>query len=627
MGVGGYTGRILLINLSERTTKTIEPHESVLKMFLGGSGLASKILYDILQEPEKIDPLDPRNSLIFMTGPLTGSLFPTSGRYSVVAKSPLTGIYGEANAGGFWGAELKFAGYDGIIFIGKAEEPVYVTIFDGEVSIHKADHLWGKDTIETEEIIRRDHGDSQIKVACIGKAGENLVPMSCIICDGGRAAGRTGLGAVMGSKNLKAIAVRGSKEIPYNDKGRLVEFCKGVIMKITKSLYAQTARKYGTDSYMLVGYKFGDVPIKNWTKGVWDDIEKISGEEMAKRILKKPVACYNCPIACGRYIEITKGPYAGIKGHGPEYETCASIGALCLLADIEAIAKANDLCTRYGIDTISVGGTIAYAIECYEKGLITDKDTEGLKLEWGNADAIIKLIELIGENKGIGKILGQGVAKASEIIKGSEEYAIHVKGLEVPMHDPRAWVGLALQYATMHRGACHLALAYTIERGLVIPDLGFTEEFVKSLDRFSPEHKPYIVKTMQDYTGVFDSLVICKFSMFAGVTPTDIVKALKYTTGWDITIQKLLEIGERIFNVKRAFNVKCSIRKKDDTLPRRLLTPLKEGGAKGHAAKLEPLLKEYYKLRGWNEEGIPTKEKLEELGLKEIAKDLERFTK
>jgi len=626
VGVGGYTGRVLLVDLSNKTIKTIEFSESTLKMFLGGSGLGAKILYDMLREPEKVDPLSPQNPLIFMTGPLTGSPFPTSGRFSVVAKSPLTNIYGEANAGGFWGAELKFAGYDGIIVTGRAREPVYITIFDGNVEIHKANHLWGMDTIETERTIRRDHGDPKIRVACIGRAGERRIPIACIICDEGRAAGRTGLGAVMGSKNLKAIAVRGTGKIEYYDEGRLVEYCKDVTLRISKSPYTESIRKYGTNRYMLIGYRFGDIPIKNWTKGVWDEIEKISGEEMAKRIVKKAIACYNCPIACGRYIEITSGPYAGIKGHGPEYETCASIGALCLLSDIEAIAKANDMCTRYGVDTISIGGIIAFAIECFEKGLITEKDTEGIKLEWGSAEAILKLIELIVEGRGIGRILSQGVARASKAIKGSEEYAIHVKGLEVPMHDPRAWTGLALQYATMPRGACHLALAYTIERGIVIPELGFTEDFVRKLDRFSPEHKPQIVKTMQDYMGVFDSLVICKFSMFAGVKPSDIVRALKYTTGWDITLSQLLEIGERIFNIKRAFNVKCGIRRKDDTLPKRLLTPLSEGGAKGHAVRLEPLLDEYYRIRGWSSNGVPLREKLEELGLSEVARDMEKYS-
>ncbi len=620
MKLYGCWGKIAYVNLSEGTVKVIEIHENDIKLFLGGTGLGAKILYELVQNPGSLDPLSPENPLILLTGPLTGTPFPSSGRFGVVAKSPLTGIFGESTAGGFWGPELKFAGFDGIVVIGRAKEPVYITIFDDEVSIRKAEHLWGKDTLETEEIIRKDHGDSRIKVACIGKGGENLVRFASIICDGGRAAGRCGLGAIMGSKKLKAIAVRGTKKVEYAHEDKLNEHCRELLRKVAQSAYATNARKYGTAGYVLVGYKYGDVPIKYWAKGTWDEIDKISGQEMVRKgLVKKPQACFNCPIACGRYVEITSGPYAGVKGHGPEYETVASIGSLCLLSDIEAIAKANELCTRYGLDTISLGSVIAFAMECYEKGLIAASDLGGIRLEWGNAEAVLKLIDLIANREGIGDILALGVKEASKYIKSSEEFAIHVKGLEVPMHDPRAWDSLALQYATMPRGACHTALAYTIDRGVVINELGFTKEFVSKLNRFSHVGKPRIVKIMQDYMGVFDCLVICKFLIFAGVEPSEIARALTYTTGWEFSKDKLLEIGERVFNLKRVFNVACGISRKDDTLPKRLLTPLSNGGAEGHRPNIEAMIDEYYRLRGWDKEGRPTKEKLKELQLLDIV--------
>ena len=614
-------GKIAYIDLSNNRVRIVDVHENDIKLFLGGTGLGAKILYELVKDPRSLDPLSPENPLIMLTGPLTGTLFPSSGRFGVVSKSPLTGIFGESTAGGFWGPELKFAGLDGIVITGRAREPVYITIIDGDVSIRKADYLWGKDTLETEEIIRKDLGDSKVRVACIGPAGENLVRFASIICDGGRAAGRCGLGAVMGSKNLKAIAVRGTKELRYAYEDEFRKYCSELLRKVAQSSYASNARMYGTAGYVLIGYKYGDVPIKYWTKGTWDEIEKISGQEMIRRgILKKVQACFNCPIACGRYIKIESGPYAGIEGHGPEYETLASIGSLCMLSDIEAIAKANELCTRYGMDTISLGSVIAFAMECYEKGLISISDTGGIKLEWGNAEAILKLIELIAKREGIGNILALGVREASKYIRSSEGFAVHVKGLEVPMHDPRAWDSLALQYATMPRGACHTALAYTIDRGVVINDLGFTKEFVSRLNRFSHEGKAEIVKVMQDFMGVFDCLVICKFLIFAGVEPSEIARALTLATGWEFTKEKLLEIGERVFNLKRVFNIECGISRKDDTLPKRLLTPLSDGGAKGHVPKLDVMVREYYRLRGWDEEGRPTVEKLRKLQLLDMLR-------
>ncbi|MGB9659722.1 MAG: aldehyde ferredoxin oxidoreductase family protein, partial [Nitrososphaerales archaeon] len=555
----------------------------------------------------------PWNKLVFMTGPLTGTLAPGCGRFVIASKSPLTGIWGESGSAGYWGPELKFAGYDGIILDGRAEDPTYLWINNKNVELKDAKHLWGKDTIETENKLKSELKEPRSRIVTIGPAGERLAKIACIVTDGGGVAGRCGLGAVMGSKNLKAIAVRGIERVGVADETTFRDLVKEISSIIENNPRTKSLRSYGSAGSMEGNEAVGDVPIKNWTINSWPDgAKKLSGQYMAKTILKRPVTCFACPIACKREIEIKSGPYAGVKGKGPEYETCASFGTLLLIDDIGVVAKANDLCTRYGIDTISCGSAIAFAYECYEKGLITNEDTEGINLSWGDHESFLRMIDMIGKREGIGFILGDGVKLASEKIgKGANEFAIHVKGLEMPMHDPRAYKSLALGYATSNRGACHLqAASHWVERGTTFPELGLKEK----PDRFTSEGKAKMVKDMQDFMAVIDSLIICKFALTCGYTLNHLLRLVEATIGYKMTVDEFMRTGERIFNIKRLFNNRLGISRKDDTLPERIDKPLSVG-TKHHRPDLGLMLDEYYQLRGWDEEGKPKPEKLTELEL------------
>lgn len=612
---GGYVGRILRVNLSKSSCLTEPLDEAAAERFIGGSGYAAWIVYR--ETPMDIDPLSPYNKLIFMTGPLTGTITPSAGRYTVCALSPLTGIWAESHAAGYWGPELKFAGFDGIIIEGKADKPVYLWIHEEGCEVRDARALWGLGTYDCEDALKKELG-SDVKVACIGPAGERLVRYANIINDKGRAAGRCGLGAVMGSKNLKAVAVKGSiRRIPAAEEAELSSYIRRLYVSIRSHPTVQIFSSHGTNGIMAMMYEYGDVPIKHFTQGVWEGIEKITGEAMSKSILKRNWACFMCPIACGRIVEVKEGPYKTKEGMGPEYETVASLGALCLVDNLEALAKANELCNQYGIDTITTGVSIAFLMECCERGLIS-KEVDGLKIRWGDPDLLIELIKRIAFRRGIGALLSEGVKRLSEQIgKEAERIAMHVKGLEIPMHDPRAFKGMGLQYATSHRGACHLrGEVFLIEQGERIPDLGIHERVY----RFDLETKPRIVKTMQDWHDVLDSLILCKFAF---IPPAAVAAILSMVTGQRVTVKALMEIGERIYNLKRVICVKRGVRAEDDRLPDRLLKePLKEGGAAGQVVELDKMLPEYYKLRGWRSDGVPSRERLEQLGLKEVAEDL-----
>jgi aldehyde:ferredoxin oxidoreductase len=617
---GGYVGRILRVNLNSKSTFVESLNESVAERFIGGSGYAAWLVYR--ETPMDIDPLDPSNKLIFMTGPLTGTITPSAGRYTVCALSPLTGIWAESHAAGYWGPELKFAGFDGVVVEGRSDKPVYLWIHESGCEIMDARHLWGLDTYSCEDALKKELGPD-VKVASIGPAGENLVKYANIINDRGRAAGRCGLGAVMGSKNLKAIAVKGSvKVIPAAEEDKLASYVKKLYITIRSHPTVQIYSSYGTDGIMSMMYEYGDVPIKHFTEGVWSGIESISGEAMAKKVLKRNWACFRCPIACGRIVEVRNGPYKTEEGMGPEYETVASLGALCLIDDIEAIVKANELCNRYGIDTITTGVSIAFLMECCDKGLVS-REVDGLRIEWGKPDLILQLIKKIAFREGIGSFLAEGVKRMSEKIGGeAKQIAMHVKGLEIPMHDPRAFKGMGLQYATSHRGACHLrGEVFIIEQGERIPDLGIHERVY----RFDLESKPRVVKIMQDWHDVLDSLILCKFAF---IPPAAVAAILSMVIGRYKTVKELVEAGERIYNLKRVINVKRGVTARDDTLPHRLLRePLKNGGAAGQVVELEKMLPKYYELRGWNEDGVPSRERLIQLGLKDVAEELDLLRK
>ena len=608
---GGYVGKLLRVDLNNGELKEQPLEVEKLRGYLGGSALGARILYDELDP--SVEPLSPDNLLIFMTGPLTGTACPSCGRYCVCTRSPLTNIWAEAHAAGYWGPELKFAGFDGIVFKGKAEKPTYLMVKDGGYELRDAGALWGRDTYETEGVLRKELNDEKVKVACIGQAGERLARISSIMNDLGRAAGRCGVGAVMGSKNLKAIAVRGTRMnvFPAAREAQLREYLRKIYVSIRSHPTVQIYTSYGTDGIMSMMHEYGDVPIKYFTKGEWSEGEKkINGEAMSKTILHKQYACYRCLVACGREVKVTTGKYSGLAGAGPEYETCAAFGMLCMNDDLGAIAKANDLCNRYGLDTISTGNMVAFAMECYERGLLSKEDL-GMELRWGDPDAIVEMVRRIGEGEGVGAVLGEGVRRASERIgKGADEFAIHVKGLEVPMHDPRAFKGMGLQYATSHRGACHLrGMFYHIEQGERVPDLGIHKRY----ERFTVDDKAEPVIAMQNWHDVLDSLIMCKFAM---VAPASALAMLQLVTGWEVKLQELIKVGERAYNLKRLINVRYGMTAKDDTLPKRLLSmPLSDGGCKGMVVELERMLPSYYRTRGWDEGGVPTREKLMDLGL------------
>jgi len=608
----GYMGKILRVNLSSGNVQVDNIEEEALKKFIGGVGLAAKIIYEEVK-PE-VSPLEPENKLVFMTGPLTGTLVPCTGRYVVCAKSPITNAWGEAHSSGFWARELKKAGYDGIVIEGKSEKPVYLLINDEEVRIESAKALWGRGCLETETLLKNELGEN-FKVACIGPAGEKLVRFASILNDEGRAAGRCGMGAVMGAKLLKAIVVKGTKEIPIKDPERIKKILRRIYPQIMSFPTTQIYASYGTSGELLSFHEYGDVPIKNFTAGDWDKIDKISGEVYNKTMVKGKRACWNCPIACWRYVKVEEGPYAGLElKRGPEYETLAALGSLLLNDRLDVIIKANSLCNHYGLDTISTGVCIAFAIECYEKGIISNKETPNISLKWGDPESIIELIRAIGERRGIGDILAEGVKRASEKIgKGSEKFAMHVKGLEMPMHDPRAFKGMGLQYAVSNRGACHLqGMILRIEQGERMTDLKIYER----LDRFEAKDKGKVLAILQNWHEVLESLILCKF---LSIPPGHVPGLYTLTTGITMSLEDMLEVGERIYNVKRMFNVKCGITRKDDTLPYRFMhEKLDEGGSLGQVIspdELNIMLNDYYRFRGWDKNGVPTATTLERLGI------------
>lgn len=609
----GYMGRVLKVDLTSGTAsiKSGGSQDGSFRKYLGGSGLAAKYLYDELVP--NANPLGPENVLIFMTGPFCGTPVPASGRHAVAAKSPLTGFWGESDCGGHWGVMLKKAGFDGIVIHGRSKRPVYLWIKEGKVEIRDANHVWGMDNYDISETIRKET-EMDAEIASIGPAGEKLVKYSVIMTDGkdGRAAGRTGMGAVMGSKRLKAIAVHGTEKSAIHDKKALM----GSIRSITPNLIKGTSgfSNYGTSGGIVNIEKLGDLPIKNWRNGSWSGAASISGVKLAETYLTGKFHCASCPIGCGRVVKISDGKYAPVSGAGPEYETVAVFGALLLIDDLAAICKANELCNRYGMDTLSTGGVIAFAFEAYEKGYLSADKTGGLKLEWGNPDAMLNLIHMIANREGIGGLLAEGVKIASENLDPKcKEFAVHVKGLEPSMHDPRAHNGLAVLYAVSNVGATHnQGITHNFEKLLTCPEMGLTAP----PDRFAVEGKGIFTAKTEDFMSICDSLKICKFVLFGGVTLTDLCHWLNFVTGWDVSVAELIRTGERITNLKRLHNIRFGLKKSDDTLPKRLTEEKRgSGGAAENLPDINRMLKEYYQYRGWSDAGVPLLEKINELNL------------
>ena len=602
--LGGYIGKILRVDLTERRISTEKLDAEIAKKFIGGKGLGAKILYDSLKLGT--DPLSPENILIFASGPLTATLAPTSARWAVVTKSPLTNIFLDCQVGGYFGAAMKLAGFDCIIMEGKADSPVYLWVHDGNAEILNAGDLWGKGCFETENTLKKRLGESA-HVASIGPAGENLVRYACISVDKYRQAGRGGAGAVMGSKNLKAVAVRSaSYKIEYADPEGFREAAKKALKVIRENSFIPLRRKYGTPIWVAPVNKAALLPTRNFRTGVFEKAENISGETMRDKIVVKDGTCYNCIIQCWKYTHVESGKYKVDELAGPEYESIALLGSDCGVGSIEAVAHASMLCDDLGLDTISTGNSIAFAMECYERGLLTAEDTDGLELKFGNADAEIEMVKKIAYRKGLGNLLAEGVRRASKKIgDGSEKFAMHVKGLEIPGYDPRGAFGMALAYATSDRGACHQR-AWTVR----------AEIEGKLEPRFSTKGRARFVKETQDERAMCFSLVLCDF---APLEVKHFVELLNKATGFNFTVEDYLKTGERIWNLTRLFNVREGITRKDDTLPPRFMEePLPEGATKGQVVTkemLDEMLDEYYALRGWDKNGVPTEEKLKELGL------------
>lgn len=624
----GYRGKILRVNLTDKRITEEGLEEAVARQFLGGRGLGAKILFDEL-EPG-IDPLGPENKLVVAAGVVTGIPFGGNCRYVIMAKSPLTGIWGEANASGFFGPELRFAGFDAIVIEGQSEKPVYLWVHDGEAEIRDASHLWGKITGDTESLIKEELKDSKVRIASIGPGGENLVRFACVLSDVHHANGRSGMGAVMGSKNLKAIAVRGTQKIPLADSARVMELAKRANKEVWEGAYGDLLHKYGSDGDLDDLHATGRLPTKNFQRCTFEGYENLTGETMAETILVRRDPCFACPVSCNQVVA-AKEPYVVDPAYGgPEYETAAALGSLCMNDNLVVLAKANELCNKYSIDTISTGVAIAFAMECYEKGLITKEDTGGLDLAWGSDKAIIQLIEKIAWREGIGDLLAEGVKRAAEKIgRGAEEFAIHIKGQEVPMHEPRGKKGVGLAYAISNRGACHLQAEHDDffeDEAWLFPEIGL-DQTVHRLDM--GKDKARMVKILGDFKALYDSLSVCMYASWpeGGVKPHTIRDIVAAATGWDVTMTELMAVGERAFNLCRAFNVREGISRKDDVLPARLMEPLPEGLYKGETIPrdaFDKMLDYYYDFRGWEKKtGIPTRKRLQELGLGYVAEELE----
>lgn len=603
----GYNGKILRIDLTNREC-TLEPlDEEKAKKFIGARGLGVKTLLEEIDP--KIEPLSIENKLVIVTGPITGAPMPTSGRYMVVTKAPLTGTIAISNSGGKWGTELKNAGYDMIIVQGKSDVPVYVNIEDDKIEIKEANHLWGKTSLETTEILCNENNE-RAKVLCIGPAGEKLSLMAAIMNDIDRAAGRGGVGAVMGSKNLKAIVVKGSGKVKVFNE----EEAKKVSLEKIKILREDPVAGGGLPTYgsaVLVNIinENGVHPVRNFQKSYTDEADKISGETLTEDCLVRKNPCYRCPIACGRWVKLDDGTECG----GPEYETLWSFGSDCDVYDLNAINVANMLCNEYGLDTISAGATIAAAMELYEKGYIKDEDIkeDGLSLKWGDAEAVVGWTKKMALREGFGDKMSDGSYRLCESY-GVPEFSMTVKKQELPAYDPRGIQGHGITYAVNNRGGCH------IKGYMISPEiLGYPEK----LDRFSLEGKAAYAKVFHDLTAVIDSLGLCIFTTF-GLGVQDYVDMYNVVVGGKLhDAESIMEAGDRIWTLEKLFNLEAGIDSSHDTLPKRLLKePIPEGPSKGYVHKLSELLPEYYTVRGWDKNGIPTEDTLKKLGLEEYIK-------
>ncbi|MDP8256577.1 MAG: aldehyde ferredoxin oxidoreductase family protein [Candidatus Alcyoniella australis] len=621
MTYGGHTGKVLKVDLSTSAIETIEIPTEVSREYIGGSGLGVKLFFDLLNPNWDIDPLDPRNPLVIMTGPLTGVRMNAVCRIEVLAKSPQTGVLGEANVGGFIGPQIKFAGWDGIVITGASDKPVVLAIDDDRVQIRDGSAYWGMDTYEaTDRIIADYRGDSNKggQVFTIGPAGEKLLPIANMVNNKGHLAGRVGLGAVCGSKNLKALWVRGSGKPKIALPERF-----DVLKKELKELYdgnitIEGLRAFGTASHMDLGIISGDIPMKNWQISEWDQFDDIAPIAYGDKVLTGNKTCYSCSVACKREVAVADGPFQMEKGPGPEYETMGTFGTMLLNPSMESIAKANEICNRAGIDTITAGASIAWAMECFERGLIDTDTTGGLELTWGNSETIIQLAKQIAAGKGFGALLAKGSAAAAKELGFGEDFLSTVRGLEAPMHDPRSAHGYGLAYAVSNRGACHMnSLEYPIEGGgMYVPEI---DDLCDDIEGLTSVGKAQMNIHAQNYGQFFSHCaVFCNLgSMILNLTQA--LEMVNAVTGFEYTQEEILELGERLWYLKRGLTNLFGSGSEDDKLSKRMMTPIQDGPTEGSAPDMELMLKEFYELRAINEKGWPARDRLIHHKLKYLA--------
>lgn len=592
----GYCGKILRIDLTDKKVSTVVPDEKDLKEFIGGAGLAAKLQYEM--RTFEADPLSPENVLMLMTGPLTGTKAPSTSRLEFCARSPLTRIWGESNSGGRMAAYLKYTGWDGVIIEGASERPVYVKIDINGGEIIDADEIWGMGCYKAQEMLEKEAGEKRVATAVIGPAGENLVKYACVQVDNSRHAGRTGMGAVMGSKKLKGIVVAYSpserERVELVNEGEFSKVVDELLARIKDNFTCNMLTQLGTAGYMETSEGFGDLPIKYYTQGTFEGATKISGAAMATSVLRSNDGCLGCVIRCGRVVE-----FKGKEIHGPEYETLAAYGSLQLNDDLESLLEINYLVNDLGMDSISSGVSIAFAM------YLTEKSVGEFNIKWGDAEAVKELVKDIAYRKGKGNELAEGVRFIGTKY-GVENWGAHVKGLEIPMHDARGFAGLAAAYATHIRGACHLPhQMYLYEMGKKIKEYGISSD-----NRFANEGKGILTAKVQNFTELYNAVTMCAF---IPITPTQFVALLRAATGFEHTVESIYIAGERMFTLKRMYDIKCGVSSKDDTLPEIVLQPL-EGGSARNVPDVQKQVSEYYEYRKWPD-GIPSREKLEELGL------------
>ncbi len=622
----GYCGKILHVDLTAGRIEVEEPEETFYRRYMGGSAMGA--YYLLKRTPPGADPLGPENTLSLMVGGVTGAPFPGQSRVCATAKSPSTGLVGDSQAGGFWPAELKVAGFDGIVIHGRADRPLYLWVHDGEAELRDASHLWGRFTADVEDAIREELGDGRIQVLQCGPAAEKGVRFGALINNANRANGRTGMGTVMASKNLKAVAVRGHNRPEVADPEGVKAIARWGAEHFEESdIYGMGL--YGTAEIVPFQNKGGGLPTRNWSSGFFEEADAISGERMAQTILKERDTCYACVVRCKRVVEVTEGPFpVDPRYGGPEYETISTMGSYCGVSDLAAVARANQLCNMYGMDTISCGATIAWAMDCFERGLITGADTGGIELRFGNAEALVRMVELIGRREGFGRVLGEGSARAAEALGVGKELVVAVKNHELPAHMPQVKRSLALIYAVNPFGADHQSHEHD-------PSYKEYPERMAELDLLDPqpsrvlnaEKVRYAFYTQCLYSAL-DTLCVCQFVFGPAwhlYGPGHLVEAVRAVTGWNVSLWELMKVGERRLNLLRAFNAREGVGAEADTVPPKLLIPLKGGKSDGvavTAGEVEAAKALYYRMAGWDENGRPTRARLEELALGWLADEL-----